>query len=81
MFDYFRLEVGCKDLLKRVRASVSANSGGGSLGPEIIRQIDDDKVSDIVGVIFGVAAGRGLVDLLDSTAVLREAAVAFKEGQ
>ncbi|KAF6821735.1 hypothetical protein CPLU01_12447 [Colletotrichum plurivorum] len=80
MFDYFGLEVGCKELLKRVRASVDAGSGNGSLPPEIIGQIDDDKVSDIVGVIFGVAVGKGLVNLMDSTALLIEAASAFKEG-
>ncbi|KAF6814326.1 hypothetical protein CMUS01_12666 [Colletotrichum musicola] len=81
MFDYFGLEVGCKELLKRVRASVDAGSGNGSLPPAIIGQIDDDKVSDIVGVIFGVAVGKGLINLMDSTALLREAASAFKEGQ
>ncbi|KAF6783208.1 hypothetical protein CSOJ01_15925 [Colletotrichum sojae] len=81
MFDYFGLEVGFKELLERVRASVDAGSGNGSLPPEIIGQIDDDKVSDIAGVIFGVAVGKGLVNLMDSNVFLRKAASAFKEGQ
>lgn len=74
MFNYFSLELTCRELLKTVRDAVDENIGGGSLSSGLLQQIDA-QVCDVVGIIFSAAIGQGLPP---STAPLKEAANAFR---